>query len=97
MSQVDSIPTFSHSIKCVIIGDGTVGKTCINKQIIHNRYSDEYIPTIFDNYSKTVKFRDLYVTLNLWDTAGQEDYDQLRLLSYPFTDVVVLDEFCFSR
>jgi len=30
------------------------------------------------------------VTLSLWDTAGQEDYDRLRPLSYPHTNVVLM-------
>lgn len=33
------------------------------------------------------------ISLGLWDTAGQEDYERLRPLSYPQTDVFLI---CFS-
>ena len=48
---------------------------------------------MFDNYAVTVMIGDDPYTLGLFDTAGQEDYDRLRPLSYPQTDVFLI---CFS-
>ena len=53
----------------------------------------DYIPTIFDNFGTNVNFNGRPVYLGLWDTAGQEDYDGLRPLSYPETHVFLV---CFS-
>ena len=48
---------------------------------------------VFDNYAVTVMIGGEPYTLGLFDTAGQEDYDRLRPLSYPQTDVFLI---CFS-
>lgn len=46
--------------------------------------------TVFDNFNAIEKYQDHNVNINLWDTAGQEEYEKLRPLSYPGTDVFIV-------
>lgn len=79
--------------KLVIVGDGACGKTCLLCVFKKDQYPDYYIPTVFENYVADIEVEEKRVELALWDTAGQEDYDRLRPLSYPDTDVIIM---CFS-
>ncbi len=82
--------TYHKTIKCVIVGDGSVGKTCMLVSYTSDKFPTEYVPTIFENYNTNVKVDHQNINLSLWDTAGQEDYGELRQLSYPQADVFII-------
>jgi len=79
--------------KLVIVGDGACGKTCLLIVFSKGTFPEVYVPTVFENYVADVEVDGKNVELALWDTAGQEDYDRLRPLSYPDSHVVLI---CFA-
>lgn len=52
-----------------------------------------YEPTVFENYVHDIFVDNVHIELSLWDTAGQEEFDRLRSLSYDDTHTIML---CFS-
>ncbi|KAG8910441.1 GTP-binding protein Rho1 [Tulasnella sp. 419] len=79
--------------KLVVVGDGACGKTCLLIVFSRGEFPEDYVPTVFESYVADVEVDGRHVELALWDTAGQEDYDRLRPLSYPDSHVVLI---CFS-
>lgn len=79
--------------KLVVVGDGACGKTCLLIVFSKSTFPEVYVPTVFENYVADINVDGKQIELALWDTAGQEDYDRLRPLSYPDTNVLLI---CYS-
>jgi len=74
-------------------GDGACGKTSLLNVFTRGYFPTVYEPTVFENYVHDIFIDDVHVELSLWDTAGQEEFDRLRSLSYDDTHAIML---CFS-
>uniref|UniRef100_A0AAV2LYV8 Uncharacterized protein n=1 Tax=Knipowitschia caucasica TaxID=637954 RepID=A0AAV2LYV8_KNICA len=82
--RTESIPTLQSTLCTRWLQSG---RSC------KDQFPEVYVPTVFENYIADIEVDTKQVELALWDTAGQEDYDRLRPLSYPDTDVILM---CFS-
>ena len=81
------------SIKCVVLGDEKVGKTCLLVSYSANGFPIQYVPTVYESYSADITADGRPMNLDLNDTSGQQEYDRLRPLVYPDTSVFII---CFS-
>jgi Rho family protein len=76
--------------KIVIVGDGACGKTSLLCVFTLGEFPKEYHPTVFDNYVTDCRVDGKSVQLALWDTAGQEEYERLRPLSYSKAHAILI-------
>eukprot|EP01118_Nematostelium_gracile_P015675 TRINITY_DN6323_c0_g1_i1.p1 TRINITY_DN6323_c0_g1~~TRINITY_DN6323_c0_g1_i1.p1 ORF type:complete len:245 (-),score=76.61 TRINITY_DN6323_c0_g1_i1:184-918(-) len=84
----------TRAIKVALVGDGTVGKTCLLMSYICQAFLEDYIPTMFDNFSAIEEVDGELLNVILWDTAGQEDYETIRTTTcFPNTHIFIM---CFS-
>ncbi|XP_047432595.1 rho-related GTP-binding protein RhoH [Mugil cephalus] len=81
------------SVKCVLVGDSAVGKTALLVRFTSETFPDSYKPTVFDNTGVEVFMDGIQISLGLWDTAGNDNFRQIRPRSYQQADVVLI---CYS-
>uniref|UniRef100_A0A3P9D7D4 Rho family GTPase 3a n=1 Tax=Maylandia zebra TaxID=106582 RepID=A0A3P9D7D4_9CICH len=84
----------SQSVKCkiVVVGDSQCGKTALLHVFAKDCFP-ELRPTVFENYTASFEIDTQRIELSLWDTSGSPYYDNVRPLSYPDSDAVLI---CFD-
>ncbi|KZZ89367.1 protein RHO3 [Moelleriella libera RCEF 2490] len=65
----------------------------VQRKLVLFYFPTVYEPTVFENYVHDIFVDNVHIELSLWDTAGQEEFDRLRSLSYDDTDLIML---CYS-
>ena len=80
-----------NSIKIILLGDTGVGKTSIIKGYCDNKYEENPMSTLYSNYfEKIITIKGQKVKLELWDTAGQEEYRSLTKLFVKNSKIIIL-------
>lgn len=70
------------AFKIGMFGGGGVGKTCITLRFLKDQFSEGYIPTIEDEFSKIIEVDGQTISLTVIDTAGQDDFAEMRYSYY---------------
>jgi len=81
----------TRELKLVLVGQTSVGKTCIVKKTTTGSFSEDSVPTLGASYvSKLVTIGSVDVRLQIWDTAGQEKYRGMTPMYYRGAQVALL-------
>jgi len=74
---------FDYLFKYIIIGDASVGKSCLLLQFTNNRFKEEHDATIGVEFgSKKINVNNQMIKLQVWDTAGQESFRSITRSYY---------------
>ncbi len=93
----------SETFKILTIGESGVGKTCILRRFVEDKFLKNHLATIgIDFKTKTVKIKNKDIKLKIWDTAGEERFRNITTQYYKGADGIVLvydvtDESSFEK
>ena len=81
----------AQRIKFLVLGESTIGKSCLIERYINNTFKENYIATIgMDIRQKRLDINNIDVFLTINDTAGQERFRSLTKMVYKNTDGILV-------
>ena len=74
---------YDYMLKMLLVGDTSVGKSCILLRFADDEFVNDYISTIGVDFKiKTIRDGKEVVKLQIWDTAGQERFRNITSSYY---------------
>jgi Ras-related protein Rab-1A len=86
-----AICNYDYLFKIVLVGDSSVGKSCVLLRFADDQFTDNFISTVgVDFRFRTIQVDDKIVKLQIWDTAGQERFRSITSAYYKGADAVIV-------
>ena len=76
--------------KIIIVGESGIGKTCIIKRLFDDKFNPSELASTPNLVVKGYEFNNFKLSLNIWDTAGQEQYRSIQKIFFNSTDAVIM-------
>ena len=74
----EDFPQYDLSFKIIVIGNSSVGKSCLTAQAVRNNFIEFYQATVgFEFLTFNLRINSNIIKLQIWDTCGQEIYKSL--------------------
>ena len=82
---------FDFNYKIILIGDSSVGKSCLTLRAAKNEFVEDYVPTVgFEFFYVNLKIKEKNIKLQIWDTCGQEKFRSLISNFYRNSSLVII-------
>ena len=78
------------SVKIVLVGDTSVGKSCLITNYLYNTFTDDYEPTVLDVYKGKKNVMKRQISLEIHDTSGDDSLGINRQVQYNRTDIFMI-------
>lgn len=92
-SSATTAPASSFQRKIAVLGARNVGKTTLTVRFVESHFVESYYPTIENEFTKIIQFKNHNYTLEILDTAGQDEFSLLNMQSLMGVKGIVL---CYS-
>ncbi|CAL6006808.1 Rac/Rho-like_protein [Hexamita inflata] len=77
-------------MKCILVGDRTVGKSSLATLLQTHRFFKDNVPTVHDIVKQTIIHNSQTIQFDLWDSSNSNVEDIVRPILFRNVDVILV-------